>query len=348
LIYKGKGNAKLLITGEHIIFYGYPALGIPLPQTLEITLDEMESFQDEKRENFPLLIRSGQMPVEWKKRLFSLFDHYCRQLDLNFSSPLTLTVESGIPPGSGLGSSAALSAALLQALLDYAEKNGQRNTPVSLSGRQSLAREGESVFHGRSSGIDTSLALSETPLVFRPEISTDSDPAVSLNPTPARFPDCYLIVGSIPREKNTRDLIQEIRLNYQNNRFSTRNLVEKLGGLSCQIIDRISGAEVHPDKTILSETGRLLKESHQCLIQLGLSHPLIDRLLIQGVESGASGGKISGAGGGGAFYLITPGLDEALMVLRMIREELAGCYSPQQYFLNLYQLEQGRLLSGKE
>jgi mevalonate kinase len=49
--------------------------------------------------------------------------------------------------------------------------------------------------------------------------------------------------------------------------------------------------------------GKTLREAHGILSELGLSSPSIDSIINDGAVRGALGGKVSGAGGGGAVVL---------------------------------------------
>ena len=57
--------------------------------------------------------------------------------------------------------------------------------------------------------------------------------------------------------------------------------------------------------------GPLFEAAHSTLRGLGFGDPRIDRLLNGGIEFGALGGKQSGAGGGGAFFLVYPSSESA-------------------------------------
>lgn len=59
----------------------------------------------------------------------------------------------------------------------------------------------------------------------------------------------------------------------------------------------------------LNEIGHLLEESWQFKKQMaqGISNPLIDEIYNAAMQAGATGGKISGAGGGGFMFFYCPG-----------------------------------------
>ena len=90
---------KIIISGEHSVVYGYPALAIPLPlyTTVEIIKKENECVD---------------------AKVLQIIETICHFFPrVHPDTPFIIT--SSIPQNSGLGSSAALSHALLRALTRY-------------------------------------------------------------------------------------------------------------------------------------------------------------------------------------------------------------------------------------
>ena len=73
-------------------------------------------------------------------------------------------------------------------------------------------------------------------------------------------------------------------------------------------------------ETNLIALGKLANQAHSTLSQLELSNKEIDLLLEFGRDNAALGGKLSGAGGGGAFYLIMPDVKTALKTQMAMRK----------------------------
>ena len=70
---------------------------------------------------------------------------------------------------------------------------------------------------------------------------------------------------------------------------------------------------------LAEELGGLAERAHRELERLGLSTPELEDLLEAGARAGAVGGKLSGAGGGGAFYLVARTSEAAHQVSRAVR-----------------------------
>ncbi len=164
----------------------------------------------------------------------------------------------------------------------------------------SIAHRAEAFFHGRASGIDTGLSLLGGLRSFRPAPlalpRTNAFPAVEL----------HLVFGAVPRRGSTAALVAAVRERLTSNDDSTVRLIEELGEVANRAIELIGTEATIRSSGSSFGLGRLLGRAHAALRALGLGDPGIDRLLEAGLEHGASGGKQSGAGGGGAFFLVYP------------------------------------------
>jgi mevalonate kinase len=175
-----------------------------------------------------------------------------------------IRVASTVPRGLGFGSSAALCVAFARALA------GDGGEPERI---WSVAHRAERFFHGRPSGIDTGLSLLGGLRCFGP--SRQALPETRL----LRGAPLHLVVGAVPR------------------------LVEELGAIASRAIELME-ARGPDDEAALGELGALLGAAHVALGRLGLGDPAIDLLIRAGMELGAVGGKQSGSGSGGAFFLL--------------------------------------------
>ena len=81
-------------------------------------------------------------------------------------------------------------------------------------------------------------------------------------------------------------------------RDAVRRIAE-LGRLSEAAI-----AEIDARKPDARRLGSLASKAQEALSALGLSTAETDRVLAAGRQAGARGGKLSGAGGGGAWFLL--------------------------------------------
>lgn len=285
---KGTGFAKLLLFGEHSAVYGYPALGISLNRTLNITLNK-------KKGKTPTIIGvSHSLQKETLKFIKTLS---CQESPYNTAAEYDYHITSAIPVGGGLGSSGAFCIALAKALLSGIH-------PWILPTEKEIwytAHNMEKHFHGTPSGIDTGLALGGGIKKF---ILEDKNLPVSF-PVP-QFP-FHLVYGTIPRKKTTKELITMIREKKENGEQWVTSSLYRLGQLTDEAINIF---QLYENNNIFN-LGTLASKAHEHLTKLGLSTSELDTILKTGINLGSPGGKLSGAGGGGAFYLLASSAEMA-------------------------------------
>ena len=101
---------KCILFGEHSVVYGQPAVAVAIEQRCKVTLE------DSADENWHL---DGMI---FKPKKHPHIDGLRRRL-WNQGEPLNITIQSDVPAGSGLGSSAAISIATGAA---FRAKRGRR------------------------------------------------------------------------------------------------------------------------------------------------------------------------------------------------------------------------------
>ena len=300
----GEGSAKLLLFGEHAAVYGHPAVGLALPWTTRVTIAEDASAT---AWNLPKM-----MPDE-RTRLFALvslmFEIFPRLRREGYS----LTIDSNVPRGMGFGSSSALCVALVKAVVTvmanrFLPEAWARELLKSMHKLWLLANRAERLFHGKPSGIDTGLALLGDMQGFR-----FSDSATL--PEPTEIPDCdlVLVVGGVPRDGTTKEHVQALAARRAASDAATIASLDHLGALSREAL-----AVFENGGDVASTIGRLANEAEQELVALGLGNNNVTRLLEAGLDAGALGGKTSGAGCGGAFFLVAPDLATAGRIKKTI------------------------------
>jgi mevalonate kinase len=287
----GIGHGKLLLFGEHSAVYGHPACGITLPTKIRLQIADIPAdtwgLPDMSTENRHILSTFLQKSEDL--------------LPSAGSRPGAIRIESDIPQGLGFGSSSAWCVAFVRAMLGA-------DTPAAELWE--TAHRAEGFFHGTPSGIDTGLAVLNGLYAFTP-----SPPALPGTRRLAGFP-MHLIVGAVPRIGSTRKLIADLRARFDSGDAAVKDTIEYLGALSAEAIEVLAAA----DSAGIGRIGRLATDAHKGLRRLGLSTPPLDHFLSLGRNAGALGGKLSGAGGGGAFYLLFEEPATADRALREIKE----------------------------
>jgi mevalonate kinase len=223
-----------------------------------------------------------------------------------------LLLESEIPRGLGFGSSASLCVALASAL---AARLGE----TDILRVWEWAHRAEALFHGTPSGIDTGLALLGGLYSFRPR-PPQLPEAERLTGAPL-----HLVVGAVPRADSAGALIGALRQKVLGRDQGVEAILERLGRMASRAAELLRRGARHD---VAGELGALAREAHGTLRALDLSTPELEELLREGRDNGALGGKLSGAGGGGAFFLICPDAGTAADTAAALRRVSAGLRLP--------------------
>ncbi|WP_028973211.1 mevalonate kinase family protein [Spirochaeta cellobiosiphila] len=268
------GWGKLLLFGEHSAVQGYPALGMALPEKVKI------KWIPKHKEPWVLSGEAYTYRHEFN-HLKSYIESFFPELK-NWGG--SLDVISDVPISSGFGSSSALSVAIAKCMVDFFK------LPNKLADIWSLSHQIEKHYHGKPSGIDTALSLSPGVKRVVPFIQDNSyyEELKDIN-----YPIVY---GSVERTSNTKELVYSVI--EQCDRPEGSSIIKELGFITEEAI------QLARSLASIDSWARLINTAHILLKKLNLGNHQQDKLIQEGIKKGAVAGKLSGAGGGGAFYLL--------------------------------------------
>jgi mevalonate kinase len=299
----GQARGKLILFGEHAAVYGHPAVGVSLPEGTTVRL--LGAVLPE----WDL----GSIPLEDRERVSAILSRLEDALSgLAARGRRAVEIESGVARKAGFGSSAALCGAFARAALSQA---GEEEDAGGDSTRAwTIAHDAERLFHGTPSGVDTGLSLLGGTCVLRPR--------------PPGLPEyrrvsgrlLRLVVGAVQRDAACAALVGGLAARVKSGDRAARASIDALGGIAANASNILLSNAGGIDEAL----GVLADRAMDQLRGLGLSTPDLDRLLKAARAAGALGAKLSGAGGGGAFFAIARDAAAATLILSRLEAETAG------------------------
>ncbi|MFK4071907.1 mevalonate kinase [Streptomyces sp. NPDC029674] len=294
----GRAHAKAILLGEHAVVYGAPALALPVPQ-LPVTASAgwSERSPDDTGDVSLTMTGSPTRPVgtqatDWLRRLTAEFRASTNIPDVH----LDVILDCAVPPGRGLGSSAACAQAVVLALADLF---GRTITPQAAF---ELVQTAENVTHGRASGVDARAVGARAPLLFQNGRAQD---------VPIGCEGLFIIAdsGEVGR---TKDAVALLRTGFERHAGAREHFVRRATELTDEA--RLALADGKPQ-----ELGSRLSEYHELLRAAGLSTARIDTLVRAALAAGSLGAKITGGGMGGCVIALTES-EQAGAVTRQLHE----------------------------
>jgi len=200
-----------------------------------------------------------------------------------------ITIESAIPLGAGLGSSAAV----VVATIDAATRElGVELAPEELADRAYRAEY--DVQDGQASRADTFCSA------MGGAVRVEGDDCRQIE-----TPSLPFVVGFDGGAGDTGELVAGVRTLREEYEFAA-DTVESIGDIVRTGESMLADAdpESEPPDELLSELGRLMNFDHGLLEALGVSSRTLDNMVWAAREAGAHGAKLTGAGGGGCIVAL--------------------------------------------
>ncbi|MBW1873601.1 MAG: mevalonate kinase [Deltaproteobacteria bacterium] len=309
-------HGKVILFGEHAAVYGRPALAAGIYSGIRVISIEPT--------NGPLRVRVRPWNLDQTDQSDSPVGECLRRLSQIVQGDqrgCNVVLKAEIPAAAGMGSSAALAVVLVRCLCRVREFEAS-NEQV-----RQMAHQLEKVFHGEPSGLDDTVATYGDVCLFRRN-GWDRQTLLglsycSLTPQALRVPcrKLTLLVGYSGVKRSTRKMVAKVRQLRCENKARVEKLFDKIENCLSDGLDAISTANNQ-------KLGESLFCNHQVLTKLGVSCAELDQMVELAMSAGASGAKLTGAGGGGGVIAEASGHEE--MVLAAWRSH---CFEGQRVVL---------------
>lgn len=277
---------KLILIGEHAVVYGYPAIALPfkrLHTTARITPHPGPIDLD---------CRFYKGPLHAAPACLQGLVRCIRENLLGIGEPeegFRISLHSTIPPGRGLGSSAAVAAAAVRGITSFFDQT------LSHERLLALIHIAETYAHGTPSGIDAATVVADKPIWFKKgNAVTTLSPGRSFHMVVAdsgQMGDTASAVGSVRQHMTAEPVDGWARLNH-------------LGALTWEVRNALIKGDIQG-------VGGMIQQAQGELETFGVSHAHLDQLIVTANRAGALGAKLTGGGQGGCILALARNAEHA-------------------------------------
>jgi len=262
---------KIILSGEHSVVYTKPAFvtAIDLKLTFHIKKDRSKKKSPHDK------------AIDYCENIVKT---YLQKKRIPFhDDPYNYSIDSDIPKGCGMGSSAAFCVASVASFLHY--YTGHEHDKQAIN---SLAYQCEKYFHGMPSGVDVSASCFGGLIFYRKEfefLKTIS----SLNfKIPKKFQDRMILINTGRPVESTTEMVKHVGNLYNKH---PKKIEQTLAGIE-RVTKRMVISIVKEDLKMFTDA---LGENHKLLVELGIVSKDAQKLLKSLTPYGV--GKVTGAGG---------------------------------------------------
>ena len=311
---------KVYLFGEHAVVYGEPAVPCAIERRAAVSVTVRDDdhvrveASDLSLDGFTVEYAGStddrpdvDVPAGLVEAAMGYIDAAVEQARDAADAPdagFDITVESEIPLGAGLGSSAAVTVAGIDAAT---RELGTALPPEAIADRAYRAEA--AVQKGEASRADTFCSA------VGGAVRVEGDDC-----EPIDAPSLPFVIGFDGGAGDTAELVAGVRQLREEHGFAA-DTVASIGDVvrtgEDLLADAVPSAE--PSRELLAELGALMDFNHGLLAALGVSARSLDAMVWAARDAGAHGAKLTGAGGGGCIVALDPG-EETPTALSFTRE----------------------------
>jgi mevalonate kinase len=318
---------KIILSGEHSVVYGKPALALAVNYFVKTTVSQVSDdkihfeFLNDKTKNSITLHELQSLKTKIDKRYQNFIAGKCSikdvihnpmeslkyafiymvdNLPLIIKNGLKIQTQSSIPIGCGMGASAAMIVSLMHALAAYFDHT------ITADKYLYFGREIENLQHGKSSGLDLFLSIHGGCHIF-----------INGTPHKRQLPDTsFVLVNTGKPLSSTGECVEKAAKLFRNRDVATEFAV---------ITMEMDSALRQND---LVATQKCIHKNHELLKYIGVVPTKVANFITE-VEERGNAAKTCGAGaifGDNAGVVLTLGNNEILDIVKKYGYEILSAH----------------------
>lgn len=283
---QGTGFGKTILIGDQFVLDEVPAIVSAISYETITTVERIDG------EGWVLEDNRIEVPGYKEKKKEQQVGSINRVLEvMNFNvqkNPIKIIVGGDLLAGSGVGASAASCVSLARAL------NEEFKMGYSIEQINHVAWQGEFPYHGVASGVDNTASTYGGLLRFWLKDGKQNFERIK---TPKPF---EIVLCNSGITANTAALDEFIEVQKKDNAALFRSRLDTIISQGADMKQALEAGD-------LKHVGETMTANHKLLVDMDMSHEILDFLCKVALENGALGAKVTGGGRGGYMIALTPG-----------------------------------------
>jgi len=297
---QGTGFGKTILIGDQFVLDEVPAIVSAISYETVTTVERIDG------EGWVLEDNRIEVPGYKEKKKEQQVGSINRILEvMNFDAkknPIKITVAGDLLAGSGVGASAASCVSLARAL------NEEFNLGYPIEEINRVAWQGEFPYHGIASGVDNTASTYGGLLRFWLKDGKQNFEQIK---TPSSF---EIVLCNSGITANTAALDEFIDEQKKDNWELFRSRLDVIVSQGSEMKKALEAGD-------MATVGKIMMENHKLLVEMEMSHEILDQLCKVALENGALGAKVTGGGRGGYMIALTPGKELQDKVVAAFKKE---------------------------
>ncbi|HUK78716.1 MAG TPA: mevalonate kinase [Thermoleophilia bacterium] len=299
---EGSGFGKSILIGDQFVLDEVPAIVSSISYetvtTVERTAGTGWTLQDDRVEVPGYKARKREQQARSIDRILEVMG-----IDVA-RHPIKITIAGTLLAGSGVGASAASCVSLARAL------NAEFELGLPIEEINRVAWQGEFPYHGVASGVDNTASTYGGLLLF---FLKDEQQHFERIESPRPF-EIVLANSGVTVDTAALDEFIDRQKADEAELFAAR-----LGAMTAQV----SAMKTALEAGDLATVGTIMSDNQKLLIDMQMSHEIVDAMCATALANGALGAKVTGGGRGGYMLSLTPGKE--------LQDSVATAFEGQGY-----------------